>query len=286
MVVGYQIGEQGGNHRTWLKIVQTADAQGRIVLQTNLAYVECATGLNFKDPATGKWLPSREEIDGYTGGAIAQYGQHKVIFANNLNTAGAIDLQMPGGQEMKSAILGLSYYDTASGKSVLIAEVQDSQGQIVGSNQVIYSDAFKGLKASVRYQYTRAGLEQDVVLLEQPPSPESLGLFSTSSVLQVVTEFTAAPTPVIRTNVAATPSSPLSDETLDFGAMTMVPGRAFLLETNSPAAQISKHWLNVGGRTVLVESVPLAPIRNSLSQLPASLSRTGLRRVCAVLCSC
>ena len=90
MVVGYAIGGQGANHRTWLKIVRTTDASGNAVLTTNRAFVELATGLNYRDPATGNWLPAREEIDGYPGGAIEQYGQHKVIFANNLNSAGAI----------------------------------------------------------------------------------------------------------------------------------------------------------------------------------------------------
>ncbi len=261
------VGDQGANHRNWLKIVQTTDVRGRAVLHTNLAYVEVASGLNYKDPATGKWAPSKEEIEGYPGGAIAQYGQHKVIFANNLNTAGAIDLQMPGGQEMKSEILGLSYYDTASGKSVLIAQVKDCQGQIVHGNQVVYSDVLKGVQATVRYTYTKAGLEQDVIMLAQPPLPEAFGLSSTSSVLQVMTEFAAAPTPVIRALPGAT-NDVLSDEMLDFGKMKMIQGRAFLLGTNAPAAAVGKQWVTVSNRTVLVESVPFAMIKSSLSQLP------------------
>jgi Bacterial Ig domain len=270
MVVGHQIGKQGADYRVWQKIVRTTDASGNTILTTNNAVVELATGLNYKDSATGQWLPSKEEIDSYPGGAIAQYGQHKVIFANNLNTAGAIDLQMSNGQELKSDVLGLSYYDTASGKSVLIAEIKDSQGQIVDSNQVVYADAFQGVKANVRYTYTRAGLEQDVVLLAQPPSPETFGLSSTSCVLQVLTEFTQAPTPAIRTPPGnAETNSALADEMLDFGAMKMVRGKAFLLGTNSPAAGVGKQWLTAGGRTVLVESVRVPAIAKSLSKLPA-----------------
>lgn len=277
MVVGYQIGERGANYRDWLKIVQTTDAQGNTILTTNLAYVQLATGLNYKDPATGKWLPAKEEIDGYPGGAIAQYGQHKVIFANNLNTAGAIDLQTPDGKELRSDVLGLSYYDTASGKSVLIATVQDSQGQIVSSNEVLYPDAFKGVKASVLYKYTLAGLEQDVILSAQPPSPENFGLSSASSVLQVLTEFTAAPTPTIRVlgNGTAT-NGVLTDEWLSFGDMKMMPGRAFLFGTNSPSTRVCKQWLNINGRMVLVESVPVPLVKNALSHLP-TVGRINLK---------
>ncbi|MDE3068896.1 MAG: hypothetical protein KGJ60_15290, partial [Verrucomicrobiota bacterium] len=262
MVVGYQIGTQDANSCTWLKIVQTTDANGHTVQTTNRAYVELAKGLNYLG-TNGQWLPSREEIVAYPGGAVAQFGEHRVIFANNINSSGAIDLQMPqtngspGGSEMKSDILGLAYYDPASGQSVLIAQVHDSQGQIVGSNDVVYPDCFQGLKANVVYKYTLAGLSQDVVLLEQPPSPESFGLSATSCVLQVLTEFTEAPVPVIR-NVAAIPGSPMTDETLDFGTMKMIRGRAFLLGTNSPAAAISKQWITVSNRTVLVESVRLS----------------------------
>ncbi|MDE3100331.1 MAG: hypothetical protein KGJ88_12745, partial [Verrucomicrobiota bacterium] len=284
MVVGYQIGQQDANSRTWLKIVKTTDANGNTILTTNKAYVEVATGLNYLG-TNGEYLPSREAIVAYPGGALAQFGQHRVIFANNINSSGAIDLQMPqtngapGGQEMKSEILGLAYYDTASGQSVLIGQVQDSQGQIVGSNQVVYPDAMSGVRVNVAYRYTKAGLSQDVVLLTQLPSPESFGLSSTSCVLQVLTEFSQAPTPVIQTVPGAT-NGVMTDETLVFGtgsgAMRMIRGRAFLLGTNSPAAAVSKQWVTVSNRTVLVESVPLSAITNSLSKLPA-FSRADLK---------
>ncbi|MDE3066632.1 MAG: hypothetical protein KGJ60_03675 [Verrucomicrobiota bacterium] len=274
-IVSYQIGGQGANHRIWLKIVRTTDANGNTVLTTNKAFVEVATGLNYLG-TNGQYLPSKEEIIAYPGGAAAQLGEHRVIFANNINSIGAIDLQMPqtngapGGSEMKSDILGLAYYDPASGQSVLIAQVQDSQGQIISSNEVVYGDCFQGLKANVVYKYTRAGLSQDVVLLEQPPSPQSLGLSSTSCVLQVLTEFTEAPTPVIQTAPGSGSNGQLPDATvLDFGTMRMIRGRAFLLGTNAPAAPVAKQWLMVSNRTVLIESVRLSAISKFMSKLPA-----------------
>jgi hypothetical protein len=85
----------------WQKMIQMTDAQGNPLLQPNPAYVELASGLNFWDATSRQWLESKEEIDAYAGGAIAQFGQHKVIFASNLNTAGAISLQAPGGKELQ-----------------------------------------------------------------------------------------------------------------------------------------------------------------------------------------
>ncbi|HUA67458.1 MAG TPA: hypothetical protein VMA13_02825 [Candidatus Saccharimonadales bacterium] len=82
---------------------------------------------------------------------------------------------------------------------------------------------------------------------------------------------------MIRTNAAATPSSPLPDELLDFGVMKMPwGGRAFLLGTNSPPVTVAKQWLTVSNRTVLVESVRLPAITASLSTLPA-FSQTTLK---------
>jgi hypothetical protein len=52
----------------------------------------------------------------YASGAIARQGQHQVIFANNLNSAGAIDQMTPDAKRLRSNILGLAYYDRASGQ--------------------------------------------------------------------------------------------------------------------------------------------------------------------------
>jgi hypothetical protein len=265
-LIGYQAGGSGANQRVWQKIVQTTDLRGNTVLQTNQAYVELADGLNYWDATSQQWLESKEEIDACAGGAIAQYGQHKVIFASNLNTAGAIDLQTPDGKELKSHLLGLGYYDSASGSSVLIAQIKDCQGQIVGSNQLVYADAFDGVSADVNYTYRRGSFEQDVVLQAQPPSPQVFGLNSATTVLQVLTEFDAAPPPDVTT--VTNPVSALPDEVLNFGAMRMGQGRAFLVGQNSlDGVTVAKQWLNVNGRIILTESVSLPAIASQLNQL-------------------
>ncbi|MGH7943111.1 MAG: hypothetical protein ACREFR_18790, partial [Limisphaerales bacterium] len=161
--------------------------------------VELATGLNYKDPATGRWMPTRELVTPVPGGALAQFGPHRVFFASDLNNGGgAIDVETSDGRHIISSTLGLSYYDTKSGKSVTIAQVQDCQGKVIGQNQMLYTNAFDGLHANVRFTYTRAGLEQDVILLQQPPPPGVFGLCPTSTVLQAMTKFVSFPAPVVR----------------------------------------------------------------------------------------
>ena len=117
------------------------------------------------------------EIDNVADGAAATQAGHKVHFAGNANTArGAVHLVAPDGKVFDSRVYGLSYWDSASGNSVLLAPLQDCGGTLVGSNRVVYTDAFKGLKADIAYSFTKAGIEQDIMLRERPPTPDSLGL--------------------------------------------------------------------------------------------------------------
>jgi hypothetical protein len=95
-------------------------------------YIETATGLNFFDSTTGTWQPSVENIEPSPGGAVAARGQHKVTFAADLATTGAIKLQMPDGQQLQTELLGLAYSDQASGKTIFFAVVTNSIGAIIG----------------------------------------------------------------------------------------------------------------------------------------------------------
>jgi len=277
-VVGYRIGEQGADSRVWQKIVRTVNAQGRTVLQTNQAYVELATGLNYWK--NGQWVESKEEIDILPNGtAAATQGRHQAYFPGDIYQ-GEIRLVTPDGKTLQSRPLGLSYDDGV--KSVLIAELKDSVGQLVGSNQVIYPDAFTGVEADLRYTYTKAGFEQDIILREQPPTPESYGLNPATARLQVLTEFFNPPQPAVTTMVLPKQAGiTLSDENLDFGTMKMMPGWAFLLrsDTHEGGASVSKSWVKLEGRQFLVEEVPVTSIAGELNALPQPAVQTSSRTI-------
>jgi hypothetical protein len=144
----YAVTERGANYR----ILQKSTIENG----TNRVhrYTELAAGLHYKN-AQGQWVESKEEIEVYAKGAIARQGPYQVIFASNLNTAGSIDMQTPDGKRLRSSILGLAYHDSATGNSVLIAQIQDSAGELIASNQVLYPDAFEGVSADVRYTYRK-----------------------------------------------------------------------------------------------------------------------------------
>ncbi len=145
----------------------------------------------------GVLVDSSDEIDLVADGAEARHGQHRVHWAANLNTPGpngAVRLLTPGRKALRSRIFGISYWDTASDTNLLIGELQDTQGLLVGSNQVVYPDAFRGsVKADVCYRNSVEGMEQNIVFREKLPAPADLNLDPKTTVLQILTEFFAPP---------------------------------------------------------------------------------------------
>src|SRR5581483_10365632 len=157
----------------------------------------------------------------------------------------------------RSQVLGLSYFDAATGQSVLIAEVKDCIGKVSG-NQVIYEDAFTDFRADVRYTYTRAGFEQDIILRDQPPGPEEYGLSPATTRLQVLTEFLNPPSTAKLGRARRAPGQTApADEDLNFGTMRMGHGRAFSVgaEDRRRTIPMGKQWLKLEGSDFLVENV-------------------------------
>jgi len=264
----YSIVQNGPHSRVWQGVTTTTNADGTLYSKTS-SYTELATGLNHL--IAGQWVESSETIQITPNGAAATNGQHQVYFPANINTAGGIHLVTPDGQDQRSQIVGLAYFDSATSNSVMIAEVQDSTGQLLPSqNQVLYTNAFtgNGLQADTRYSYTRAGLEQDVILRTGLPSPTNWNLNTQTTLLQVWTEFTVTPTPQIYSLTNSDDSPP--DEWLNFGTMQMGPGKAFVLGDESELSPVFKQWQVIQGSTFLVESVPLDSVSSQLQNLPPS----------------
>jgi hypothetical protein len=224
----------------------------------------------------GQWVESKEWIDILPNGtAVATNGQHQAVFPGDIYQ-GQIELVTPDGKHLKCRPLGLSYFD--GNKTVLIAELTNSVGVVVGSNQVVYPNAFTDFKVDLRYTYTRGGFEQDVVLRQQPPTPESLGLNPATARLQVLTEFFSPPQPAIQAvKLPVQAGLSLTDQNLDFGTMQMIAGRAFMLGANTTdaGAFVSKHWLLLNGRQFLVEEVPVDAMVEGLATLPLTVMNSS-----------
>jgi hypothetical protein len=264
-IIGHQIGEQAANQNVWQKIVQITDAKGNVTYQTNNAYTELATGLNHL--VNGQWVASKEEIDISADGnsALATNGQHQAYFPGDIYS-GQIELVTPDGKQLFSRPVGLSYFDGTN--SVLIAELTNSTGEVVNNNQVIYANAFTDFGADIRYTYTKAGFEQDIILSEQPPAPASFGLNPDTTKLQVLTEFFDPPQPRVTANTVPTAAGNLEDDQLSFGTMAMGWGKAFMMGNTTPSAEVEKQWVTLDGRQILVEEVPVISIAAELENLP------------------
>jgi hypothetical protein len=269
----YQVVEQGADHRVWQSETYAADANGLLVTNVH-KYTELATGLNHL--VNGQWVASSTEIDILPDGtAAATNGQHQAYFPGDIY-AGQIELVTPDGLHLHSRPVGLSYDDGTN--TVMIAALTNSIGQVLGTNQVIYPNAFTGLTADLLYTYTKAGLEQDVILRQQPPTPESLGLNPDTAKIQMLTEFFSPPQPVVQSSTLP-PQAGLSlpDQSLDFGTMRMIRGRAFLLgrQAQDAGTRVGKQWVEVDGRTILIEEVPVNAIVDGLAALPLTAMNSG-----------
>jgi len=270
----YHVTERAADHRIWQCETYEVGPRGQVVTQVH-KYTELSSGMYYKN-VNGDWTESRELIESFPGGAIARQGQYQVIFANNLNSAGAIDLQAADGKRLVSNILGLAYYDNSTGQSVLIAQIQDSQGELIADNQVLYRNSFKGVKADVRYTYKRGSFEQDVILREQPPTPESFGLNSVTTEIEVMTEFINPPQASIAAINSGNQGGEL-DEQISWGTTSLGHGKAFDLTGKDAFSQPSlrKQYITVQGRNILLEIVPLKNIHPQLAHLPLQSSITS-----------
>ena len=191
-------------------------------------------------------------------------------FPHNINTfTAAIDLLTPDGLHLQSHVMGLGFADPVSGKGVLLADLQDSIGQLLSSgNQVMYTNAFGGglLQADILYKQAVTGFEQDIILRQQLPDPSQYGLEPGSTKLQVWTEFILAPTP--QKTVTTDPGTGLVNEDLEFGTMNMSRGNAFSIGDETVLVPVAKHWSVIQGRTFLIEEVLLNSIASQMQSLP------------------
>jgi hypothetical protein len=272
------------NSRVWERTEYVPGPKGQII-QKKHHYTELATGLCYQQ--NGQWLDSQEVINILPdGSAAATNGQHQAYLPADIYN-GSITLVTPDGLQLRSRPIGLSYDDGTN--TVLFAELTNSVGQLLGSNQIIYTNAFVGIDADLLYTYRKGGFEQDIVFRKQPPAPEQFGLNLGNTRLQVLTEFLDSPIPVESVS-AVNPRDGLQDSALAFGATKMKPDKAFLMgdagqKSDANQIHVYKSWVVVNGRALLVEELPYERICPQLSTLPApstvstTAARSELRKV-------
>jgi hypothetical protein len=280
----YSAIEQGPNHRVLARVTAHTNLAGRVQLRTN-RYTEICTGLNFE--RDGKYFPSRPEFrltpDGF---AIADQAQHKLIIAPNANTPqGLVDYLAADGQRLRASVIGLNLYSPVTGHSVQVGAVKDCVGVQSSPNEVLFEDAFEGLKASLRFRNEIGIFHQEILLLEglRPAQLAKLGFGPDDRPqIEVWTEMWTDREPGVQAfTVKSEQKQELRarmvepdavEEFLDFGAAKMIQGTAFAdWDPQSQAVTVCKRWLrSEENRRFLLEACDLAALEPMLSKLPAA----------------
>lgn len=281
----YRLVERGAHQLHWERVTWSTNRYGEAEPRTN-TFVELGTGLNFFDETTQQWQPSREEWQAYPGAIVAQAGQHKVILGHNLNLGGSVDVLAADGVRLISNPVGLGFYDPVDGRHALLAEIKDCAPEWgATTNEIIFRDCFDGIRGSIRYRYTRAGLHQYVALEQRLQLPAG---FSDRTRLEFYTEFAPnTPLPRITLQVLRHEKKPalraqmvepdFMDSHLDFGQMAMGAGLAFVVGNTADerAIRVGKRFEVVAGRPVLTESVEFKQLEPFLAGLAAVGGQTG-----------
>ena len=280
----WQASPRAAHQTKWMRLERLTNAVTGQVREIRHAYVELASGLNRQD-ATGRWQPVNPAFAITDRGAEATSTVHRVLLAPDINSAGAVRIEKDGVR-LQLHPLCIGYYDPTDGRSVALAELTHAVGRLVASNVVVYSNCFDGLRASLRFRNSLAGLASDLVLHERPVPPTAFGL-SPGSRLELFTEFVGeTPTPVLEQHVLSRETDAakrsqmvepdFTDAVLDFGPLRMGPGRAFLTGTNAlggvgrTPVPVGKRFEVIGGRRVLIEAVEWGRMRSLLTNLPAA----------------
>lgn len=294
------LAETGPHSRTWITPPDTAPrANGAAPAMAETArqgrVVELGTGMHYWNDT--QWTPSDPSFDLTDDAFVALRIQHRVRLAANLNTINAVTVLAPdgtpgGGTPLRSTPVALGLYDTASGKSAIIGALQDCEGVLVNSNQVVYAGALrgKGVRADVVYTTERHSFRQDVVILNRL-DVKDWGFSPETCRIQIYSDFFSVPEPdrVVRPlrveedlairQKRVTPD--LVDEVLSFDEYVLGTGRATAAALGSgdeSGAPVVKQLVQVGLRTLLVESVEYGSVEEELKGLPELDEHAGTSR--------
>ncbi len=273
--------------------LRTNTATGKVHAQTN-SYTELGAGLNVRQ-ADGQFAPADPSFQITATGAEATGTTHQVVVPADLWLGEGIKVIQPGGQSVTFQPLGLDYFDPVDGRSVLLDAVTNAVGWLTASNEIIYSNCFTRIKASIRLRNTASGVTHDVLLHERPPDPASLGL-SPDSRLEMLTEQVQGPAPAAQARfirretdpqrIASMVAPDFLDADLSFSGMKMARGKAFSTSRRTNAFSslpqpVGKSVEVIDQRRIMIEAIEHRQAAPGLRELP--LATNTLNQTTAAL---
>ena len=215
------------------------------------------------------------------GLAVCQTPAFTAVIANDISSPGAINVMISSGQRLKATVYGLAYMDFVSGRSVLLARLTSSTGQLTSPTKVLFRNCFdSGISADVQVEVSAKSVDQSIVLRKRIPGPESFNLPGTSR-LAVLTSIDA-PEPVLvsRTidlrqlneQLGVEGEDTMQDSSLIFGSMRLAPGTAWSLDGVEDQIPVAKNLCSFPGLSgrYLIESTPYMLLQPRLNTLPTA----------------
>jgi hypothetical protein len=265
---------------------QTNLITGRVMVRTN-KFVELGLGINVRR-ADGSFVAADPSFALTQTGAEANGAMHKIAVPGNITEG--ITVTQPNGELLTLKPLGVDFYDPVDGRSVLLDTISNATGWLVASNEIVFSNCFQNLNASIRIRNTTAGVESDLILHGRPPNPALYGL-SADTRLEMLTEQVAGKTPIARPRLISREIDParrsemvepdFTDSELVFTQMKMLPGRAFGigLRTNNLSLSplvVGKSFEVIQDRRVIIEAVDYRQGLPAFEALPTGTNQTGI----------
>ena len=269
----YSVVGRGPHERVWERTDYETTPDGSRVPRVH-RYKELATGMHFLN-ASNQWQETQELIQlAPDGSAAATNGPHRLYAPADIYE-GVLQVVGPDGRSQRSRPMGIAYVQGSN--SVLIAELTNCVGQLLPSgNQVLYQNAFSGIRCDLLVTYRKSGIECDLIFKERPAAdPSAYGLSPALTQIQLLTEFFDT-VPPARTNVTVDALTGVEDSDLAFGSMRMRRGKAFFVgsnsTTNSPGRPangipVRRSWQVLENRSFLIESVPYKDLAPKLAEL-------------------
>ena len=275
--------ERGPHHQRVEYISTVRDDLGRVHQRTN-SYVVLGTGLNRWDDTRQEWVAASDRIELINGHGVVRGAQHRVVLAPNTRSRGGlVDLKTPWGERIVLQPVGLAVTD-AAGRSVFLAEVKASAGELVAPNVMLYRDAFDLLAGAISIRVTLDGVESDVILSERVDRDliARLGVDVETAKLEIWHRVLDKPR--YKKGVARVKrrsGREDEDHTVAFGGMSITEGTAFSIGPNArrPAEQgvhVAKEFVQVEGADYLIESVPFLEAEPEMQGLPPAMGAAFL----------
>jgi hypothetical protein len=154
--------------------------------------VTLSTGMNYW---TGtQYSPSDPTFEAVRDGFLAGKVQSRIHLGGNINMQGAVRVTTRDGYKLSSTPAAIALYNKVSGDSLIIGTITNSIGVLVGTNCVIYPEAFTGVCADVIYSLERQSFCQDVVITGRF-DPSDWGFPAESTQIQIISRILRMPGP-------------------------------------------------------------------------------------------